>query len=126
MPLHSLCFTDAGHGWACGYNGTILQYYNPGSSSGIGQQTMPAHDEIHIVYSTDGACISLMGNQHQPGITSLKLYDAMGRLVDNIDEQFRPAGAFTVSIDAGKLSPGMYFASFINATGRHTAKVTVR
>jgi hypothetical protein len=67
-----------------------------------------------------------MGNQHQPGITSLKLYDAMGRLVDNIDEQFRQAGTFSVSIDAGKLSPGMYFASFITATGRHTAKVTVR
>ncbi|KAB2920895.1 MAG: T9SS type A sorting domain-containing protein, partial [Bacteroidetes bacterium] len=44
----------------------------------------------------------------QDGLTTLKVYDALGREVAELVNEFKPTGRYTASFDASRLSSGVY------------------
>ena len=46
---------------------------------------------------------------HKSGIVTLKLYDATGRLVRNLDNDYKEAGEYILNVNTDDLANGMYF-----------------
>jgi hypothetical protein len=44
-----------------------------------------------------------------PEKVSLKIYDVLGKQIVTLVDETRPAGVFTVHVDASRLSSGIYF-----------------
>jgi hypothetical protein len=54
---------------------------------------------------------------------SLEVYDLLGRLVDDLLSDKRPAGAYRESFDGSTLPPGLYFYKMRTAAGSQTKKM---
>ncbi|MFA6456564.1 MAG: T9SS type A sorting domain-containing protein, partial [Bacteroidota bacterium] len=61
----------------------------------------------------------------QSGITSLKVYDVLGREVMNLVNQFQEAGSYTVNLDASKLASGMYIYRLESGAFSSVKKMTL-
>jgi hypothetical protein len=61
----------------------------------------------------------------QAGIVNISLYDATGRLVDNLMNEARPVGEHTVNVDAQNLAAGVYFVKVETQDGVGTKTMTI-
>lgn len=60
-----------------------------------------------------------------PGRMTLTVYDSGGRLVALLAEGEAFPGAWTETINAGELPPGLYFCVLTTPGGRHSVKFAV-
>ncbi len=56
---------------------------------------------------------------------SIKVYDALGRQVAVLVDEFKRSGSYNVSFDAGRLSSGIYYYTMITDGSRETKKMTL-
>ena len=64
----------------------------------------------------------------KPGLTSLKVYNVQGRLIDTLVEEYLDAGSYTHTWPSSgrhfkKLSSGAYFAKLVNERGSYTSQL---
>lgn len=57
------------------------------------------------------------------GYVSLKVYDILGKEINTLVSEFKAAGSYTISFDAGNLTSGIYFYTFISGNYRSTSKM---
>jgi hypothetical protein len=57
------------------------------------------------------------------GIVSLKVYDILGRVVTSLVNEVKPAGTYTITWNAGRLSSGIYFCRMQSGAFSATQKL---
>jgi hypothetical protein len=107
-PGNCISMVNASCGW-CGTNlGMIYRYYSYGAIN---------HNDAFV---NSFQLSQNYPNPFNPVTTiefsipkssnvSLKIYDVLGNQVMNVMNEFKPAGNYSVNIDASKLSSGIYF-----------------
>lgn len=60
-----------------------------------------------------------------PSVVSLIIYDILGREMAELVDEFRPAGRYTVAVDAGRFASGIYFYELKSGNIRITKKMVV-
>lgn len=117
IRIEDLCFTDSSHGWAVGYNGYVLKYYNPSSviSNNI-QFTNPYSFVLEQNYPNPfnpKTIIRYRLTEHSN--VTLKVFDALGKEVVTLMEEKQNAGNYSVEFDSrmtnkgDDLPSGVYF-----------------
>ena len=56
---------------------------------------------------------------------SIKVYDAIGRQVAVLVDEYKSSGSYKVTYDAGRLSSGIYYYTMITDGSRETKKMTL-
>jgi photosystem II stability/assembly factor-like uncharacterized protein len=123
--LNDVCFTDDHHGWAVGDNGVILKYNS---------------DAIGILnYSGIAGDFRLYQNYPNPFNNStiiefsvnkvsrvkLTLYDASGKLVKIILDEFMQPGNKKIPLYADNFSSGIYFYKITTVSGTTSRKLVI-
>lgn len=118
IRIEDLCFTDTSNGWAVGYGGAILKYYNP--ASGILNHNETADPETFVLYQNypnpfNPKTIIRYELYNQDNNVSLKVFDALGKEVVTLINEKQNAGNYSVEFDARsakngiELPSGVYF-----------------
>lgn len=119
-------FCDANNGWAVGMNGTILHTTNGGVTDIQPEKTAlkaagftlqqnypnPFNPETQITYSLATA-----------GKVTLRVYDALGRLVTTLLNETQNAGSHTVQFNGSRMASGVYFYSLQSGNFMQTRKM---
>lgn len=117
VRIEDLCFTDTSHGWAVGYDGSILKYYNPHSDISVNNQSKFPEDFIlYQNYPNPFNPKTIIRYQLAfRSNVSLKVYDALGKEVAALINEKQNAGEYKVEFDARineqgiELPSGVYF-----------------
>ena len=124
--IYSVDFTDSLHGWAVGNNGAILKY-------------VPVSVGINSVNSGNPESISLEQNYPNPfnpstvisysltknGITSLKIYDLLGKEIAVLVNKYLNAGIYSEKFEGGDLPGGIYFYTLRSGNTSVTKKMVI-
>jgi hypothetical protein len=113
-------------------NGTDLNLYfergmiKPFYATGIEENSnglASIHFQISPSITTD-ICYALFA-MSSPGTVNLKLFDATGRLVEEVYDGHLEKGNQKLSINTSKLANGIYFVSLETKVGTQTAKFII-
>jgi len=117
IRIEDICFTDTSHGWAVGYNGYVLKYYNP--SSVINNHIQSANPNTFVLeqnYPNPFNPKTIIRYQiTEYNNVTLKVFDALGKEVVTLIEEKQNAGNYSVEFDARMnqqgtdLPSGVYF-----------------
>ncbi len=123
-------------GDVCSYgiwvNGTDLNLYfergmiKPFYATGIEENSnslASIHFQISPTITTD-ICYALFAIS-SPGTVNLKLFDAAGRLVEEVYDGYLEKGNMRVGINTKRLANGIYFVSLETKAGKQTAKFII-
>ncbi len=59
----------------------------------------------------------------QPSNVSIKVYNALGKEVETLVDEYKSAGTYEISFDAKNLSSGVYFYRIVSAAFSETNKM---
>jgi len=93
-------------------NFQFIDVYNSSGVTGIGNEynTTPGEYKLYDNYPNPfNPVTNIRFAIPKNGFVSLKVYDALGREISSIVNEFRQAGEYTVNFNASKLVSGVYF-----------------
>jgi hypothetical protein len=91
------------------------------------QETPPAAPRYVLAQSVPNpttAYTTIRFSLARPGETSLRIYDASGRLVEVLVDAFLPAGEHDAAFHAGQLASGVYFYELKSGSFSQTHSLT--
>jgi hypothetical protein len=59
----------------------------------------------------------------EDGLTSLRVYDILGRVVATLINEQKPAGTYSIEFDASNLPSGIYFYTLTSGSFTSTKKL---
>ena len=108
--LSSVYFVDEYSGWAVGNGGTVIKTITGGLTSAIQSSILvssfllgqnypnPFNPSTHLEFGIPDL-----------GFVSLKVYDALGKVVKTLVNENKPAGYYSLEFDGSDLPSGIYF-----------------
>ena len=118
--FYDVSFTDASTGTVVGENGTILRL---GIPTGIQDNNL---DKFYHDFSLAqnypnpfNPSTKISWQSPEDGWQSLKIFDVLGRQVETLVNEYKPAGNYEIDFNAENLSSGIYFYKI--ESGRYTA-----
>lgn len=117
--LYAVCFLDKKRGYIVGDNGSILMTSTGGLVNGV-QRTNVIENSI--------SDFNLKQNYPNPfnpsttisyalpkdGMVTIKIYDALGREVQTLVDEFQQTGRYTAEFDASRLASGIYIYKLVS------------
>jgi hypothetical protein len=99
IRIEDICFTETSHGWAVGYNGYVLKYYNP--SSVIYNHIQSANQPFVLEqnYPNPFNPKTIIRYQITEYINVFKSVDALGKEVVTLIKEKQNAGNYSVEFD---------------------------
>jgi photosystem II stability/assembly factor-like uncharacterized protein len=123
--LLSITFINSQTGFACGDSGVIRKTTN-GGVIGITSQSLEIPDKfsLHQNYPNPfNPVTNIKFDLPKSGNVMLKVYNANGREVTTLTNEFLQAGSYTADFDGTKLSSGVYFYSINSGDFVQTRKM---
>lgn len=121
-----LVFTDAQHGWLLCSEGMVYKTDNNGG------MVTGVEEENNLL--TDFALYQNYPNPFNPTTTinfsipvetkvELIIYDNIGREIETLLSELKPAGSYTINFNADNLSSGIYFVKMVSSAFSETKKM---
>jgi hypothetical protein len=95
----------------------------PGVEEMPGQDIAPVFASVNPNPSLGSAQLSYTVGKH--GNVDVSLFDASGRLVNNLVHEVQTAGNYTLTLDNQNLAAGIYFIKVVTDEGANTTTMTV-
>lgn len=123
--LNDICFTDSRNGWAVGDNGVILKYNS--NAIGILNYSGTLNEfELYQNYPNpfnNSTIIEFYVSKISRVI--LTLYDASGKLIKIIFDDFMQPGKRKIQFNADNISSGIYFYKITAGSGSSAKKLVI-
>jgi hypothetical protein len=127
--LTAVSFTSPTTGYIVGWNGTILKTVNGGTLDAEEPGTVPDQFRITELYPNPvaaGTPVILRLSVPRGEEASLALFDALGRNVATIAQEYFAPGTVYEEIDTRRLARGTYLLRFQSRSGILTAPIIIR
>ncbi len=113
QDLHGIYFTDENTGYAVGSNGNIIKTTNGGGDP-IGIEPLnneiPERFELFQNYPNPfNPMTNVKIQMPKSGFVSLKVFDIMGREVENLVEENLKAGSYELEFNGMNRASGIYY-----------------
>lgn len=124
--LNDVFFADNRHGWAVGDNGAILKYNSDIIGIHISGNETPDKFNLRQNYPNPFNSSTIIEYYiDKPSRVKLILYDAAGRQVKIIFDEFMEPGLQKISLDTGNFASGIYFYNLIAGKSTSTRKLVI-
>ncbi|MGQ9701763.1 MAG: T9SS type A sorting domain-containing protein, partial [bacterium] len=80
---------------------------------------------LHLAPNPSNGLVRLSYVTKQPGKVSISLYDATGRLINNLLNETKPAGNYTLNLNNQELPSGIYFIRVETPDGTSSKTMTI-
>ena len=107
-------------------NFQFIDLYNPSGLTGIGNEfkSTPGEYKLYENYPNPfNPVTNIRFSIPKNGFVSLKIYDALGREISSLVNEFRQAGEYTVNFNASNLMSGVYFYTLKSESFSATKKM---
>lgn len=109
-----------GHSWGL-WRANIdfmLEYFFPASPSSVsGQDYLPGDFIVAAYPNPFNPRTNIQFTMSSPGQVSLIVYDALGKIVTRLADDYYASGPHTLTFNAANLSAGIYFIRFVPENG---------
>ena len=109
--LTSVCLVNDQVGYVVGYKGKVFKINMPGQTAvdeGGDEDTPDDFLNLQNYPNPFNPSTTIAFDLSRPGFVSLKIYDLLGRQEETLVEEFKEAGNYRITWDAGDLPSGVY------------------
>ncbi|MCX6162210.1 MAG: YCF48-related protein [Ignavibacteriae bacterium] len=109
-PYITCHFINENIGWVGGYNGTIISIGSTITSIGINNEILPNSFMLSQNYPNPfNPTTNISYSISSPGVVSIKIYNMLGKEINEIVNEFNAAGNYSIKFDGSDLPSGLYF-----------------